>query len=41
MKKINWGNLFEIMTMLGAICIGFGILFFGFQFIWQFLKSIF
>lgn len=41
MKKINWGNVFEMIAYLGAMAIGFGILYTGFTFIWQIIKSIF
>ena len=41
MRKINWGDVFQIIAYLGAACVGFGILFWGFTFIWQIIKSIF
>lgn len=41
MKKINWGKLFELIAYLGAMGVGFGILYWAFLFIWQIIKSIF
>lgn len=41
MKKINWGNVFEMIAYLGAMCIGIGILHYGFTFIVEIIKTIF
>lgn len=41
MKKLNWGNVFEAIAYLGALGIGFGILYEGFSFILYAIKSIF
>lgn len=41
MKKINWGNVFEMIAYLGAMGVGFGILYFAFTFIIEIFKTIF
>lgn len=41
MKKVNWGKVFETISYLAGLGIGFAILYFGFSFIWAAIKSIF
>lgn len=41
MKKFNWGDVFETIAYLGAMGVGFGILYTGFVFIWEIIKTIF
>lgn len=41
MKKFNWGNVFETIAYLGIMAVGFGILYQGFIFIYEIIKSIF
>jgi len=40
MKKLNWGDIFEVIAYIGVGCVGFGILIWGFTFLWQIIKSI-
>ena len=41
MKNVNWSKVFEMIAFLAAMGIGFSILYFGFDFIWTAIKSIF
>lgn len=41
MKKFNWGKILEWIGYIGMGCVAFGILAWGFIFIWQIIKSIF
>ena len=41
MKKLNWGDVFQVLFYGGIICVGFGILSWAFIFMWQIIKSVF
>ena len=40
MKKIDWDKVLENIMYLSAMGMGFGILYFGFQILWQFITTI-
>jgi hypothetical protein len=41
MKKLNWGDLFQVLFYGGIFCVGVGILSWTFIFMWQIIKSVF